>query len=69
LRQGWKCDLDIRQSRRSAGWAPAGMSASIRARRPAFDKEGLLGGARFVFLLSAQRLTERELMFLRALAS
>jgi len=45
--------VDTRQTKPPDGWAPAGMSVSIRARRPAFDKEGLFGGARVVLVVSA----------------
>jgi hypothetical protein len=73
LEEGLKCNLDTRQPQRSDGWAPAGMSVSIRARRPAFDKRALLLVARFVVLLSAQPTApqglaaERELMVCRTL--
>jgi hypothetical protein len=75
LEEGLKCNLDIRRPQRSDGWAPAGMSVSIRARRPAFDKRAPLPVARFVVVLSAQPTApqglaaERELMFCRTLVS
>ena len=69
-----RCNQRIQQPKWSDSWAPAGTSDSIRARRPAFDKERRFDGARFVLVVSAERegkgeRVERELTFLRASAS